>query len=784
MPAGFILHPTYYIERGRAIVHLFGRDEEGRTFVVRDDRYRPHFFIRTEDVGRATAVQKLETEETDWTTPHGRTVSKVYVPTPPEAPAVRDALQDAGITTYEADIPFATSYLIHQRVRGALRIEGEARTGKLIQHVYQNPEISPAEFTPDLSVLSVDIETDPTATHLLSIGLHQPARGDAPEVREVLILGPAPEVDGVHVIGCDTEGDLCFRFTERLRAIDPDVLTGWNFIDFDLKVLEDVFSRNRVPFQLGRANLPCKLRLESGAAWGSSRAIVPGRVVLDALNLVRDSFIRLDDYRLETAGRQILGRGKTLTGESRAGESRGDEILRKFKEEREEFVRYNLVDCELVSEIIEAKKLISLSVRRSLVSGMPLDRLGASIATFDFCYISEMHEKKQVAPTVPQGRISAAMQGGFVFDPTPGIYRQVGVLDFKSLYPSIIRTFRLDPLKVVPRGEDPKDGEDPIPAPNGVRFERTGGILPSLLDEFFPLREEAKKSGDGLRSQALKILMNSFYGVLGTTRCRFYSPETANAITGFGQKILRWTQGVLEREGHAVLYGDTDSLFVDLGNEPTPERAEARARELAYEINRRLEARLASDYAVESRLEIEFEHVYARLFLPALRHSTQGSKKRYVGLIEEGGKERLHFVGLESVRRDWTDLAKDFQKALVDRIFHDRPVEDYTREFVDALRTGHYDGQLVYKKQLRKSAEEYTSTTPPHVQAARKMSGPPPRVIHYVFTIDGPEPADERKHAFDYEHYVEKQVRPIAESVFSLVGLDWERVTGVQGTLF
>ncbi|MEZ4650785.1 MAG: DNA polymerase II [Candidatus Eisenbacteria bacterium] len=779
MPAGFILHPTYYIERGPR--HRPPVRSRTRRPVVRHPRrpYRPHFFIRTEDMKRAGSAEARDGRDR-LTTPHGRAVTKVFVPTPPEAPALRDALQDAGVfPTYEADIPFATSYLIQHRIRGAVQIEGEARAGKLIQRVYQNPELSPADFAPELSVLSVDIETDPSATHLLSIGLHQPARGDAPEVREVLILGPAPEVEGIHVIGCDTEGDLCFKFTERLRALDPDILTGWNFIDFDLKVLEDVFTRNRVPFQLGRANLPCKLRLETGAAWGSSRAIVPGRVVLDALNVVRDSFIKLDDYRLETAGRQILGRGKTMTGQSR-----GEEILRKFKEEREEFVRYNLVDCELVSEIIQAKRLISLSVRRSLVSGMPLDRLGASIATFDFCYISEMHARKQVAPTVPQGRISAAMQGGFVFDPTPGIYRQVGVLDFKSLYPSIIRTFRLDPLRVVPRGEDPTDGEEPIPAPNGVRFARTGGILPDLLDEFFPLREEAKKSGDSLRSQALKILMNSFYGVLGTTRCRFYSPETANAITGFGQKILRWTQGVLEREGHAVLYGDTDSLFVDLGNEPTRERAEARARELAYEINLRLKARLESDYAVESRLEIEFEHVYSRLFLPALRHSTQGSKKRYVGLIDENGKERLHFVGLESVRRDWTDLAKDYQKELVDRIFHDRPVEDYTRDFVDALRTGHYDTQLVYKKQLRKSAEEYTSTTPPHVQAARKMSGPPPRVIHYVFTIDGPEPADERKHAFDYEHYVEKQVRPIAESVFSLVGLDWERVTGVQGTLF
>lgn len=779
MPAGFLLHPTYYIEQGRAVVHLFGTDEHGDSFVVRDDRYRPHFFIARDDLSRALGLQKFEHEETDWSTPKGKPVVRVFVPTPPEAPALRDALQDGGVATYEADIPFATGYLIHHGIRGAFNVEGEARPGRLLRHVYQNPRLAPAEFVPNLSTLSLDIETEPDGARLLSIGLHQPARAGRDEVREVLLLGSAPEVPGVLVTGCETEGDLCFRFSERLRALDPDVITGWNVIDFDLKVLEETFIRNRVPFQLGRANLPCKLRIETGAAWGASRAIVPGRVVLDALNLVRDSFIRLDDYRLETAARQILGRGKVISGESRA-----EEIVRKFREDRVGFVRYNLVDCELVSEILAAKQLLALSVRRSQASGMPLDRLGASIASFDFSYLSALHARKRVAPTVPAGRISAALQGGFVFDPTPGIYRQVAVLDFKSLYPSIIRTFRLDPLRVIPRGAEPEGEGEPITAPNGARFERSGGILPDLLDELFPLREEAKKSGDLLRSHALKILMNSFYGVLGTPRCRFYSPETANAITGFGQKILRWTQGVLEREGHAVLYGDTDSLFVDLGKEPTRARAESRARELTYEINRRLAARLENDYGVASRLEIEFEHLYARLFLPALRHSTEGSKKRYVGLLEEAEGERLHFVGLESVRRDWTDLAKNYQHALVDRVFHDQPVEDYTRHFVDELRAGHFDAQLVYKKQLRKSAEEYTSTTPPHVQAARKMSGPPPRIVHYVFTTDGPEPAEERRHPFDYEHYVEKQVRPIAESVFSLIGLDWDRVTGVQGSLF
>ncbi|MCA9726860.1 MAG: DNA polymerase II [Candidatus Eisenbacteria bacterium] len=771
MPLGFILHPTYYIEKGRPIVHLFGKDENGESFVVRDDRARPHFYIATEDLPRARKISDLNVEECDWKSVDGREVARVFVGTPPEAPLLRDQLQSSGIATFEADIPFATTFLIERGIRGALRIEGASRSGRLLRHVYQNPEISPAEWIPTLAAVSIDIETDPEARQIYSIALY------AEGVREVLIIGDPVEAGNITVQPCVDERELCARFARRLREIDPDILTGWNVIDFDLKVLEEAFTRTRVPFNLGRADLPCKLRLETGI-WGSSRAIIPGRVVLDALSLVRDSFIRLDDYRLETAAQEILGRGKVIHSEDRA-----EEITNAFLHDRERFVRYNLVDCELVSEILAARNLLDLTIRRSLLTGMPLDRVGGSIATFDFLYLSELHAAKTCAITVPEGRVSAPTQGGFVLDSLPGLYDRVGVFDFRSLYPSLIRTFRLDPLAVIPRGHEPKTGA-PITTPNGARFEREGGILPKLLDDLFPRREQALRENDTRRAQAIKILMNSFYGVLGTPRCRFYSPETANAITSLGQKILRWTRDTFEKRGLPVLYGDTDSLFVDLGAEPSEDAALDRGRTLAAELNREIAESLAREYDVESRLELRFERLYTRLLLPALRGSSQGSKKRYVGLIREDGEERLHFVGLESVRRDWTEVAKQYQRELVRRVFADEPVEEFTRQFLDRLRAGGFDEDLVYRRALRKSTEEYTSTTPPHVQAAMKMSRPPGRIIAYVFTIDGPEPADERKHPLDYEHYVEKQVRPIAESILSLIGLDWDKVTGMQGTLF
>jgi DNA polymerase-2 len=133
---------------------------------------------------------------------------------------------------------------------------------------------------------------------------------------------------------------------------------------------------------------------------------------------------------------------------------------------------------------------------------------------------------------------------------------------------------------------------------------------------------------------------------------------------------------------------------------------------------------------------------------------------------------------MEAVRGDWTELAKEVQRQLYERLFHDRPVDDYLRSVVAELRAGRHDDRLVYRKALRKPTSAYTATTPPHVAAARKMAEPPPRRIAYVVTTAGAEPAAERRNPLDHEHYVEKQVKAVAEPVLALLGLDFAAVVG------
>ena len=756
--------PTYRNESGRPVVHLWGKLDSGETFLVRDDRAIPYFYVRAADSERARRAGARSLAPTPKTTLDGEPVARVQIRKPSDTPALRDGLRAAGVACFEADIPFAMRFLIDRGIRGALDIHGVPKAGEGVTWVFDNPDLCAADGAPDLSVLSLDIETDPRAERLLSVALW--GRG----VREVLLLRPSGFSTPSGAVAFNSERELIAAVGARIREIDPDVLTGWNVIDFDLAVLVGLAERLGAPFEPGRGRDGVRILARAGSGRGPSRATVPGRVVLDGIQLLRGAFVRMEDYSLDAVAREVLGERKTVSGSDR-----GAEILRLFNEERERFVEYNLNDARLVLDILEKLRLVDLAVERSRLTGMPLDRVSSSIAAFDFLYLSELGRRDVVAPTVSaSGDPGEATLGGHVLEPEPGLYDNVLVFDFKSLYPSIIRTFQIDPFGRV-RG--PRAGADVIEAPNGAAFRREPGILTGILDELFPRREAAKRAGNEVASQAIKILMNSFYGVLGTPACRFHDPDVANAITAFGRVLLLWSRSRIEAAGYHVLYGDTDSLFVSSG-EKDATAAGTLGRQLVARLNEELRAHVRERWNVESRLELEFEVLYLKLMLPAVRHGKTGARKRYAGLVEVAGERRVVFTGLEVVRRDWTDLARTVQRELYERLFANRPVEAYLRGVVEDLRSGRLDDGLVYRKALRKGLDTYTATTPPHVAAARKMTRRPEKVIAYLMTVAGPEPLGAHHSALDYEHYVDKQVRPVAEPVLALSGLDFDRVIG------
>ena len=392
----------------------------------------------------------------------------------------------------------------------------------------------------------------------------------------------------------------------------------------------------------------------------------------------------------------------------------------------------------MVEEIFAKADLVNFAMRRSQLTGLAMDRLGGSVAAFDHLYLPRLHRRGRVAIDVEDVKTGESSPGGYVMDSTPGLYDNVLLLDFKSLYPSIIRTFCIDPLGLI------EPGDDPIPGFLGAGFAREGAILPALIEELWRARDEAKRNGDAALSQAVKILMNSFYGVMGTSACRFHDARLASSITRRGHEIIRQSRDYIEEQGQQVIYGDTDSLFVLLGSGVSEEQARSRGEALAANLNAWWRQRVEDEFRVQCFLELEFETHFLRFLMPTIKGSETGSKKRYAGLVRTpDGQKEVVFKGLESVRTDWTPLARRFQRELYRRVFLDEPYETYIKETLEALMAGELDEELVYRKRLRRALSEYTRNVPPHVQAARQLENPG-RWIRYVITSAGPQPVTER----------------------------------------
>ena len=206
----------------------------------------------------------------------------------------------------------------------------------------------------------------------------------------------------------------------------------------------------------------------------------------------------------------------------------------------------------------------------------------------------------------------------------------------------------------------------------------------------------------------------------------------------------------------------------------TIEKAERIGKEIAAFTNDYWPKYVKNEYEMENFLELQFEKTFIRFMMPRIRGTEIGAKKRYAGLLMVDGKEKIDFTGLEFVRRDWTGISKKFQLELLDKIFHKQEVVEYIKKFVDDLKKGKYDKLLIYKKAIRKDLVKYTKTTPPHVKAARKLGKLTSSIISYVMTSDGPEPIQKLEHKLDYEHYIEKQIKPIADSVLVFYDMNFD----------
>lgn len=685
-------------------------------------------------------------------------------------------LKSSQIVTFEDDVRPIDRFLMERFIKGSVWVKGEIHTRsdfRLLKKAKLKPN---NEFKPNFKLVSIDIECNGDGV-LFSIGLV----GDG--IDKVLMIGrpePTAELD-YQINWCEDEIDLLSQFETEIQRIDPDVLIGWNVIEFDFSVLHARAEALGISLKLGRNKE--KMRLREG---NFTRITIPGRVVVDGIDTLKNATYHYDSFSLANVASIELGEEKLISTDNRI-----EEIIRQFNEEKLSLANYNRQDCILVLRIFEKLKLLDFAVVRSQLTGLELERMGGSVAAFTNLYLPLLHRSGYVAPNLGDHGLSFDSPGGYVMSSQPGLYQNILVLDYKSLYPSIMRTFCIDPLGLI---EGLKKPDNAIEGFNQAQFSRTEHHLPELIRELAATRQIAKDKDQPMLSQAIKIIMNSLYGVLGSKGCRFYDPRLSSSITLRGHEIMQTTKQWIEEWGYEVIYGDTDSTFVRLDDDLNSHDCNEIGTKLAKKINKCWQIKLLQDYKIDSFLEIEFETHYSPFFMPTIRGKTTGSKKRYVGKVEKNGASKLVFKGMETVRSDWTELAHKFQTELFEILFSENYspqliVQAFDR-YVKKLYAGEFDSSLIYRKRLGQHLTDYQKNIPPHVKAAKQHLADNPhlafqrgQIIEYVYTPSGAEYYI-GEHNYDYSIYVNKQLLPIAEMIVVDLGTIVSSLSDRQIQLF
>lgn len=786
---GFLLTRQSFDWHGAPLVELWVTTVQGPCKLIVENE-TPVFFVDRQDL--SALKEKLDERSINYqsqllslkTFQHQK-IAGLYFNSLKDFYEARSLLQIENFEIFESGVRLADRYLMERFTYGGIEFIGQPHT-KSGYTEYRNVKLKPSHFVPSLKVVSLDIECAANG-ELFSIGFY--GIYEQIEYKKVLMIGQQPkQVDREfnYIDWIADEYSLLKALESEIQSYDPDIIIGWSVVNFDFRTICRRASYHHLTLKLGRGKGSMRWR-DNPNENNQGFVSIDGRVVIDGIAALKAEAYNFPSFSLENMAQHFLGEGKATEDVH----NRLETIIHDFYHNKTKLANYNLQDCVLVWKIFEKTKLLDFLIFRSQLTGLELDRAGGSVAAFTNLYLPKLHRHGYVSPNLPAGG-GLASPGGYVMNSKPGLYQHVLVLDFKSLYPSIIRTFKIDPLGLVEGLQQP---EDAIEGFRGAKFAREKHILPDIITSLWKQRDQAKRDNDQARSQAIKILMNSFYGVLGSGGCPFYDTRLASSITLRGHAIMQQTSEWIEEAGLEVIYGDTDSTFVLLPDSVSELQAESIGRDLADTINSRWKTLLLREFQLQSQLEIEFESHFSRFLMPTIRGSDTGSKKRYAGLVHKDGEEKLVFKGLENVRTDWTELAKKFQLELYNLLFHDQDPRAFILQTVNDTLIGKRDADLVYRKRLRRKLDNYVKNIPPHVKAARLADSENQKRglalkyqykgwIKYIMTLQGPQPLEYVSATIDYQHYIDKQIQPVADAILPFVGLSFDQIVEQQLGLF
>lgn len=687
---------------------------------------------------------------------------KVFCKTPSGVPFLKEAIP---FRSYEANITFRKRFILDFSLDPFSEIEFECE-GNLITKFSKSKDPSPFE----LNKLSFDIETynpigaprmdkDP----IIMISYKGEKKG-------VLTYKKVPEKKFVHT--CKNEGEIIEEFCKIVSSEDPDIIYGYNSTNFDLPYLYERSKTLKVPFEIGRGKSDYRA-VRHGFSSGIS---IDGRTHLDLYPLMRlfgvIGIIKTKRFTLEAIYAEI-SKGKK-------GDVDRKNIWKLWdKHELDNLSEYALIDSEATYEIGE--NFLPLCMELSSLTGLPL--FDISLATsgqmVEFLLMKESVKRGMIIPTRPhenmiKEREENPVQGAFVKLPEPGIYDNLAVMDFRGLYPSIIISYNVDPYMLT------SSTHDTFKSPEGHHFKKSPkGLIPSVLgslvEKRIKIKSELKKHKKGTpeyvkleaRSNALKIISNSFYGYLLYARSRWYNRACGESVTAWGRQHIQDTIKKAEENGFKVLYGDTDSIFLVYKNKED-------VIKFLEKINKSL----------PEQMELELEGFFPRGVFVGKKTEEKGAKKKYALLAEDGS---FKIRGFELVRRDWSKIAKDTQRMVLEAILKDGSKEKavaIVREVVEKLRSGKVSKEeLTIYTQLNKDPRKYDIKSP-ELAAAKKAikKGIPVEkgsLIAFIICKAGKsisEKATPAEFAEDYDadYYINRQILPSVMKILKELGCSEE----------
>ncbi len=605
------------------------------------------------------------------------------------------------------------------------------------------------------------------------------------------------EINKDFVEVCKDEAHMISSFFEFIKSFDPDVLFGFNSANFDVPYIQARARKNKVKATWGKQEFAENIQIRNRGLINSAKIF--GRIHFDLYPILRFlgniGALKVSKFNLKDAYFQLTGK--------QAKRVKGLEIWKIWDNEGAELdnlSEYSLMDAIETLEL--SNYIFPLALELSNTTKLPIFDISNSTSGQMVEFILMFNAKKygEIIPKKPseyevKNRLNNPIEGAFVKLPRPGIYNNIVVFDFRGLYPSIICSHNIDPSSLLDESEQ---CEDCFISPQGHKFKKQPiGLIPKVLGEIVDtrskLKSELKKIKDKelykkmfSRVQALKILANSFYGYLAFARSRWYSRPCAESVTAWGRYYIKRTIEQAENHGFEVLYGDTDSVFLLMGDKP---------KKLALEFLDKINSELPGN------MELELEGFYPRGVFVSKKtdKSNKGAKKKYA-LIDESGKVKIR--GFELVRRDWSNVAKKTQKQVLMAILKEGSKEKaikIVRDVLSDLKKGNYDlKDLIITTKLKKNPKDYDIKSPELSAAKRAISAgiqlDEGSIVEYVICKEGKsisekaypyELAKLKKLDYDVDYYINHQVLPAVLKILSELGYTKEdiKIGGKQNTL-